>query len=106
MISRTITNEQKVPFTIAPKTATGKDAKIDGKPTVEVTEGDATCELAEDGMSGFLISGDSASESKFMLTADADLGEGVENIQQEISLIVTLANAADLGFSFGEAVAK
>lgn len=106
MLQTTITNEQKVNCKINPKTAAGHDAPLDGVPTWEVTSGDATVEVAEDGKSAFLISGDSASESKIMITADAKIGEGVTTIQQEISLIVTLAEASDLGTTFDTPVAK
>lgn len=106
MVEVKITNEQKVKVTLAPKTATGNPATLDGKPSWEVTEGDATVAVDEDGMGAFLISGDSASESKIMVSADADLGEGVETVSQEISLVVTLANASDLGLSVGTPEAK
>ena len=101
MISTTITNEQKVNATLAPKTATGKPAKLDGVPTWTVDSGDATVNVAADGLSADLISGDAAAESKITISADADLGEGIETVTQEVSLIVTLANASDLGLTIG-----
>lgn len=101
MIEILISNEQKVHIAIAPTTATGKPAKIDGIPTYEVTSGDATVAVDEDGLGAYLISGDSASESKILISADANLTSEVETITQEISLVVSLANAASLGLVVG-----
>lgn len=106
MLEIKITNEQKISVTLAPKTATGKPASLDGSPSWEVTSGDASLDVAPDGLSGYLISGDAAIESRIIISADADLGAGVETITQEISLVVSLANASDLGLSIGAAVAK
>ena len=106
MIEVKITNEQKVLATLAPKSAAGKPAKVDGVPTWDVTEGDATIEVAADGLSAWLISGEAAAESKVVVSADADLGQGVETITQEISLVVSLSKSTDLGLTLGAPVAK
>lgn len=106
MIEVKITNEQKVLATLAPKSAAGKPAKVDGAPTWEVTSGDATLEVLPDGLSAWLISGDAAAESKIIVNADADLGTGVETITQEISLDVSLPKTTDLGLSIAVPVAK
>jgi len=106
MIEVKITNEQKVLATLAPKSAAGKPAKIDGVPTWEVTLGDATIEVVAGGLSAWLISGDAAAESKILVSADADLGTGVENITQEISLDVSLSKTTDLGLTLAAPVAK
>lgn len=101
-----ITNEQKIPVTLAPVTATGKPAPLDGQPTWEVTSGSATLEVAEDGRSAFLISGDEPGDSIIVVKADADIGEGVEEISDAIRLTVQGARAQSLGLSIGTPVQK
>lgn len=90
------TNEQKVHLHFAPKTAAGKPAKIDGDITYEVTSGDATVD-STDNLNPYIVSGDIAGESKILVTADADLGEGVETISEEISYVVSMPNASSFG---------
>lgn len=102
MIEVTITNEQKVKATVAPKTASGKPAKIDGTPTWTVVTGEATIEESEDGLSAFLISGDTPGFSEIAVKADADIGEGVEEISQLILLTVEGAKATALGVTLGQ----
>lgn len=102
----TITNEEKVLVTLAPTTAAGNPATLDGIPTWEVTSGDATLEIAEDGLSAFLVSGAVAGTSTITLTADADLGEGVVNLTESIDLVVTLPLANVLGLVVAAPVLK
>lgn len=90
--------EEKVLVHVNPKTPGGHPAQLDGLPSFEVTSGDVTVEVQPDGISAFIISGDTASTSTVMVTADADLGEGIQTIAQEVSVVCTLANANDLGF--------
>ncbi len=102
----TITNEEKVLVTLAPTTAAGNPATLDGIPTWVVTSGDATLEIAEDGLSAFLVSGNVAGISTIELTADADLGEGIVNIVETIDLTVTEAAASVLGLVVAAPVLK
>lgn len=95
-----ITNEQKILVTLAPTTASGNPAPLDGVPVWAVTEGDATLEVAEDGRSSYLISGDIGS-SLILVTADPDMGEGVREISDVIALTVVAAEAASIGLSAG-----
>lgn len=96
----TITNEQKVQVTLAPMTEAGNPATLDGAPVWAVTAGDATLEVAEDGLSAYLISGEPGN-SVITVTADADLGEGVVNIVDTIDLAVVPASASQLGLLAG-----
>lgn len=105
-IKITLTNEQKVKVTLAPVTDTGKPAKLDGKPTWEVVTGNATVEVAEDGMSATLISADDPGDTQFMVRADADIGEGVEEISDIVTLNVVGATAKNLGLVAGTPEAK
>jgi hypothetical protein len=106
MQETTITNEQKVNVTLKPVTDTGKPAKLDGAPAWSVVSGDATVVPAADGLSADLVSSDTPGVSVFLVDGDADLGSGVEDIQETITLHVAGANAKNLGISFGSPVPK
>jgi len=93
----TITNEEKVQVTLAPTTVAGNPATLDGAPTWTVIEGDATLEVAADGLSAFLVSGAADVNSKVEVSADADLGEGVVTLTDTIDLAVVAASASALG---------
>jgi hypothetical protein len=102
----TITNEEKVLVSLAPVTAAGNPATLDGVPTWTVIEGDATLEVAEDGLSAFLVSGAADVNSKVEVVADADLGEGVVSLTDVIDLAVVAATASALGLVAGTAILK
>ena len=94
----TITNEQKVEVTLAPVTEAGNPATLDGVPVWAVVEGgDATLEVAADGLSAFLVSGAADVTSQITVTADADLGEGIVTLTDTIDLAVVAAAASQLG---------
>lgn len=101
-VSVKITNEQKVRVTLSPVTDTGKPAKLDGNPTWEVVSGNATVNAAEDGLSAELVSADDPGDTQFLVKADADLGEGVEEISDVVTLNVVGATAKNLGLTVGE----
>lgn len=101
----TITNEQKVEVTLKPTTEAGNPATLDNV-LWEVIEGDATLEVAEDGLSAFLISGEADINSKIQITADADLGEGVTELIDVVDLAVVPATASILGVSVGSPILK
>ncbi len=106
MTNINITNEQKVHIKLAPKTAAGGPANIDGKATFEVIEGDANVTADDDGLGAYLISGSNAGVSKIKVTADADLGEGVVPISEDISLNVIFPMATSLGMEVADAEPK
>lgn len=96
-----LTTEQKVPFTLNPSTAAGNPAAVDGVPVYTI-EGDATVELAEDGLSGFVVSG-GVGLSTITITADGDLDEGeVRELSDVIAVTVVAPEAAALGLAAGE----
>lgn len=105
MLELKITNEQKVPLTVAPVTATGKSALLDGDVLFTVQSGDATIERI-DATSAWLISGEVPGDSVIVVSADADLGEGVEPITDLVKLTVEGARAQSLGLVAGTPVAK
>lgn len=97
-----ITNEQKIKVTLTPKTDTGKPAVLDGVPTWEVVSGNSTVVVAADGLSADLVSADDPGDTQFLVKADADIGEGVEEISDIISLSVVGATAKNLGLTAGQ----
>lgn len=106
MIEITITNEQKIKVTLAPVTSTGKPARLDGIPSWSVVNGNSTILPDADGMGCYLISADMPGDTVVLVSADADLGEGVVTVSDTITLHVQGAQAASLGLSVGTAEAK
>lgn len=102
----TITNEQKVQVTLNPTTEAGNPGSIDGVPTWTVISGDATLEVAEDGMSAFLVSGAADVNSVIEVSADADLGEGVVPVTDTLDLAVVAASISSLGALVGTPILK
>lgn len=96
-----ITNEQKVKVTLTPKTDTGKPASLDGVPTWQILSGNSSIEVADDGLSATLISGDDPGDTEVIVKADADLGEGVEELSDVLKLSVVGATAKNLGLTVG-----
>lgn len=102
-----ITTEQKIPVTLAPVTANGGAASVDGAPVFEVVSGSGTIgEISEDGLTAYIVSGDSPDTTVVRVSADADLGEGVTTIEDLITVTVTNAQAAALGLTAGAAEPK
>ena len=112
MLETVITNEQKIQVTLTPVTATNKPAQLDGPAVFEVIDGDAKVESVLDAAgvvipnTAWLVSGDLPGDSQIMVSADADLGDGVETIIDIIKLTVAGAKAASLGLTVGAPVAK
>ncbi len=106
MLELNITNEQQVNVVLHPVTATGHPAPVDGAPTWEVISGDSTVTVADDGLSADLISADDPGDTDFIVRADADLGEGREEISDIIRLHVAGAHAANLGLVAGDPTPK
>ena len=101
-----ITNEEKILVTLAPTTASGNAATLDGEPTWTVTEGDATLDVQPGGMSAYIVSG-APGASTVTVTADADLDAGeVRELSDMIAVNVVAAEAAGLGLTMGTAEPK
>ena len=100
MLELKITNEQKIKLTVAPVTATGKSAALDGSVAFTIQSGAATFERVDD-TSGYLVSSDTPGDTVFLVEADADLGTGVETISDVVKLTVEGARATSLGLSAG-----
>ena len=98
MLELTITNEQKITIHLKPVTQAGKPTKLDGKPVWTVLSGPGTVVPAEDGLSADLVSDDTdLSDTTYQVTADSDLGAGVEEVADTILVHTAHANAKSLG---------
>lgn len=97
----TITNEQEVDLTLKPVTLAGKPAELDEPPVWSVVSGNSTITPAADGLLAVARSSDDPGDTIFMVKGDADLGEGVEEISDTITLHVAGARAASLGLAAG-----
>jgi hypothetical protein len=93
----TSTNDEKVKIVLNPTTAAGNPASVDGAPVWSVESGDATFEVAADGLSCVIISGAADVLNTVTVTADADMGSGVVSISETIVYTVTAAQATGLG---------
>ncbi len=98
-----ISNEQKVLISISPKSHLGKAAAVDPKvkPTWTPQSGQSSVDVAEDGMSAMFTSSDTPGDTVVLVSADADLGDGVETISDQVVLTVTSAKAESLGLTAG-----
>lgn len=102
MLKVSITNEQQVTVHITPKTAGGKPAQLDGAPEWSVVAGNCSVVPSDDGLSCTILSGDEPGTSEVSVVADADLGEGVEQIADFIEVTVNGAKATNLGLTADE----
>jgi len=95
----TLTTEQKQKVILAPTTAQGNPATLDGEPVWSVVSGAGTVQPEPGGLSAFVLSSDAVDSipTVIQVDADADLGEGVTQIQDTINLVTTNAQAAALG---------
>lgn len=96
-----ITNEQQVRVKLAPKTDSGKPATLDGSPSWTVISGSSQVVVDDDGLGALLVSGDDPGDTEIIVKADADLGDGVEEISDIIKLSVVGATAKNLGLTAG-----
>lgn len=100
-VQANLTTEEKVKFSFAPATPSGKPGLIDGSVTSEVLSGSATVTMNPDGMSGFIVSGDTAGDSEILFSADADTTAGVKTITETVNATVTDPQVTTLGFTLG-----
>lgn len=96
-----INNEQEVVVTLAPTSAGGHPAEVEN-PEWEVIDGNSTVTPSEDGLSAILRSEDGIGDTYIRVSADADLGSGVNEISDTIELVVRGAQAQSIGLQVGE----
>jgi len=96
------TNEEQVPVTAAPVTASGRPAQVDGALTVTVQSGEGTfTQDAAEPLTFRAVSGDNPGTTVYLVEADADLGSGVVSISDTVTYEVAGAQAASFGLSAG-----
>lgn len=101
------TTDEQVPVTATPVTSTGNPALIDGALTVTVQSGSGTVVQDPATPLAFVArSGDTAGDTVYLVSADADLGAGVTAISDTVTLTVTSAAAASFGLTAGAAQPK
>jgi hypothetical protein len=100
-LNLTSTTEEKIKITLNITTASGNPAQVDGPPTWEVTDGSATIVPEADGLSAYLISGNEPGVANWKVTADADLGAGVQEIVDGGTYTYNHPQAAALGLTAG-----
>ncbi len=97
-----LTTEQKITLAVAPKTASGNVATLDGPPTWTVSD-EAVAELvvAEDGLSATVVA-KTAGAVQVTVTADADLDANeTREIAGVLDILIVPAEAVTLGISAG-----
>jgi hypothetical protein len=94
-----LTNKQKATVTINTKNAVGDPVTVDGIPTWTVTSGDSTVIVSSDGLSAEIISSDTPGATTILVSADADLGSGIETLQDHIKVFVVGDKATNLGLT-------
>lgn len=99
------TNEEKIKVTVNPVTLKGKPVPLDGPIQVSVQGGDGTVEPVDD-TNFYVVSGDNPGDTSFLVSGDADLGAGVENISDIVILHVAGAKASSLGLTAGSPEVK
>jgi hypothetical protein len=95
----TSTNEQEVPVTYEIQTEGGQPAEVEGGLQVEVLEGDATAVVEDKVVT--VISGTTIGRSRIRVYGDADLGPGINHIEDIIEYDVTGAQAARFAGTVG-----
>lgn len=105
MLELNCSNEEKIPVTVTPLSPSGKPAAIQGAVNVTVQDGAGSVTMTGD-LTFEVVSGDVPGDTSYLVSADADLGDGVITIQDIIILHVAGAMAANLGMTAGPAVPK
>jgi len=107
MLNIACTNEEQVPVTATPLTASGRPAQVDGPLRITVQAGTGT--FTQDPATPLVfkaVSGDEPGETTYLVEADADLGAGTVLIQDTVVLAVGGAMAASFGLAAGAAEPK
>lgn len=105
MLELACTNEEKILVTVNPVTSVGNPANLDGSVSVTVQAGAGTVEMV-DARSFFVVSGSDPGDTSYLVEADADLGPGVQTLQDIVLLRVAGALAANLGMTAAAPVPK
>ena len=97
-----LTDSQKVTLSIKPVTKAGNPAPIDGLPVWSLgCEDHLKLEVSEDGLSAVVSAVGKLGVCQVNVKADADLGEGVEEIVGAVDVEVKAGKAVNLGIAAG-----
>ena len=98
-----LTDLEKVSLSVAFTTAAGNPAVVDGIPVWGTSdETILSVVAAEDGLTAVVTTVGPLGSAQVSVTADADLGEGVQLVQDGIVLTTEGALASSLGLVVGE----
>jgi len=102
-----LTDEQKVLLSVAPKTAAGNPAKVDGEPVWGVSDETILEVVAtDDPFTVEIVTKGPLGSAQVSVSVDADLGEGVRELTGTLDIDVVAAEAATVGISAGIPVLK
>ena len=98
-----LTDSQKVNISVAPKTAAGNDAVVDGAPVWTSSNPDVlTVMPSEDGFSAVVETTGLLGTAQISVVVDADTGEGVTELAGVENFEVKAGQAVSLGLAIGE----
>lgn len=103
-MSLVLLDSQKVALSVQPIDAAGNPAKIDGVPAWSVVGANPeilALEVAGDGLSCEVLTAGQLGTAQVMVSADADLGEGVKTISGVLDIEVQGGEAVSLNVSAG-----
>jgi hypothetical protein len=104
--SRTISQDQKLRIRLNPKTDKGKPSRVDGTPTWESSdEAVVTAEPQDNGLSCIVVA-QGPGTARVTVTADVDLGPGVQTLTDTVEITVSEPFATDLGVAIEEPTLK
>jgi len=104
-----LSNEMYYPASVAYVTASGRPATVDGVPTWESTDPAVftVTNIGANGMSAEIWPADAADGvAELVITADADLGDGITNLETRIGIECRPAQAATGTVTLGTAIPK
>lgn len=101
MTTIVIASNQQATLTLTPLDAKGQPSQIEaGSLKVELVDGGATAEVLNDKQVFFKhpdLGGELTATTVYLVKGDADLGEGVVEISEEVTVIVTVPQAVGFG---------
>lgn len=97
-----LTDIQKVTLSISPRSAVGNPAPVDGVPVWQVSDSSVLeVTTAEDGFSAVAVTTGKLGVCQVSVSADADIGEGVQTITGVLDVEVKASAAVNLDISAG-----
>lgn len=100
-ITATINDHQILPLAITPKDRDGDVVDVENVVWTSSDTSIVTVQPEPDGLTCFATSTGAVGEATVTCTADADLGDGVQAIEQECLITVVQSNAESLNMSTG-----